>query len=292
MAWRFIMVEGVRASFRVTTSKFGNTWVGIDGDVADAYDMLKSLQRAIEEECDRAEAGVLFSGGLDSTVLAKLASARCQIRLYTIGVPECHDLKVAEETASDLDMRWEGILLDRRDIMRALPRISKIIGTDNPMVLSFEMPLYVVSAKAKERLLISGQGADELFGGYARYARMSETELALSLDQDLKGLLTVGMERERKLADHFGKIIRHPYLHRAVVELAQQLPMSERIHDGENKKVLRDVATLLQLGTVAVRPKKAAQYGSGIMREMRSEAKERGIPLADLASSLCLEETL
>jgi asparagine synthase (glutamine-hydrolysing) len=260
--------------------------------VADADNMLKVLEGAVKEECDEAEAGVLFSGGLDSTVLAKLASTWCQVRLYTIGMPESHDLKVAEETASDLDMRWEGILLDRRDILRALPRISEIIGTDNPLVLSFEMPLYIVSAMAKERLLISGQGADELFGGYARYARMSEAELSLNLDQDLKSLLTVGMERERKIADAFGKDIRHPYLHRAVVEMAQHLPMSELIRDGERKKVLRDVATLLHLGPVAARPKKAAQYGSGVMRQMRSEAKERGIPISDLASSLRREETL
>jgi asparagine synthase (glutamine-hydrolysing) len=260
--------------------------------VANAEEMLKVLERAVGEECDEAEAGILFSGGLDSTVLAKLASARCQVMLYTIGVPGSHDLKVAEETASDLDMRWEGILLDRRDILSALPGISEIIGTDNPLVLSFEMPLYLVSAKAKERLLISGQGADELFGGYARYARMSEAELTLSLDQDLRGLLTVGMERERRLAEHFGKVIRHPYLHRAVVEMAQNLPMSERIHEGERKKVLREVATLLQLGPVSVRPKKAAQYGSGVMREMKSEAKERGVPLSDLVSSLRREETL
>jgi len=260
--------------------------------MAGAEDMLKVLERAVGEECDEAEVGVLFSGGLDSTVLARLASARCQVLLYTIGVPESHDLKVAEETASDLDMPWEGILLDRKDILSALPRISDIIGTDNPLVLSFEMPLYIVSAKAKERLLISGQGADELFGGYARYARMSEAELALSMDHDLKGLLTVGMERERRLAEHFGKVIRHPYLHRVVVEMAQHLPMSERIHEGERKKVLRDVATLLQLGPVAARPKKAAQYGSGVMREMKSEAMRRGVPLADLASSLRREETL
>ena len=125
--------------------------------MAGAEDMLKVLERAVGEECDEAEVGVLFSGGLDSTVLARLASARCQVQLYTIGVPESHDLKVAEETASDLDMPWEGILLDRKDILGALPRISEIIGTDNPLVLSFEMPLYIVSAKAKEHLLISGQ---------------------------------------------------------------------------------------------------------------------------------------
>jgi asparagine synthase (glutamine-hydrolysing) len=260
--------------------------------VPDAEGLLTALTRAVREDCDQVEVGVLFSGGLDSTVLAKLASDLSHVRLYTIGLPGSHDLVIAEQTASDLGLEWEGIVLDRGQVMEALPHLSAILDTESPLVLSFEMPLYVVASKATEHLLISGQGADELFGGYARYARMSEEELIASLDQDLQGLLTVGAERERRLAGHFGKVIRHPYLHREVVDFAQLLPMSERIHQGERKKVLRDVASLLELGPVISRPKKAAQYGSGVMKEMKAEAKQRGVPLAGLVGSLRQGETL
>jgi asparagine synthase (glutamine-hydrolysing) len=260
--------------------------------VPDTEGLLAALRRAVREECEESEVGVLFSGGLDSTVLAKLASFTCHVRLYTIGMPASHDLVVARETANDLGLEWEGIVLGSSDIKEALPILSSILDTESPLVLSFEMPLYEVAKRAKERLLISGQGADELFGGYARYAMMDERELRANLDEDLKCLQMVGAERERRLAEHFGKVIRHPFLHLGVVEFAQALPASECIRDGERKKILRDVASLLALGPVVSRPKKAAQYGSGVMKEMKAEARRRGVPLGGLVASLRNSETL
>jgi asparagine synthase (glutamine-hydrolysing) len=260
--------------------------------VPGAEGLLTALRNAMREDCDEPEIGVLFSGGLDSTVLAKLASSLVQVSLYTIGMPASHDLVVAEETASDLGLEWEGIVLESSQIMEALPRLASTLETESPLVLSFEMPLYMVARHAKEHLLISGQGADELFGGYARYVRMSEQELRASLSEDLKGLQVVGTERERRLASHFGKVIRHPFLHRDVVEFAQVLPISECIDQGERKKILREVAALLDLGPVVSRPKKAAQYGSGVMKEMKAEAKRRDVPLSGLVAALRQGETL
>lgn len=260
--------------------------------MSDAEGLLIALRKAVAEACEGQEVGVLFSGGLDSTVLARLVSFDGRVRLYTIGMLDSHDLVVSKETASDLGLEWEGMVLEPKDVMEALPRLSSMIETESPLVLSFEMPLYLVAARAKERILISGQGADELFGGYARYAMMGEDELRANLDKDLEGLQLVGAERERRIAAHFGKVIRHPFLHRDVVELARALPASECIRDGERKKILRDVAALLDLGPVVSRPKKAAQYGSGVMKEMKAEARRRGVPLSGLVASLRASETL
>jgi asparagine synthase (glutamine-hydrolysing) len=105
-------------------------------------------------------------------------------------------------------------------------------------------------------------------------------------------LQVMGTEREWRLASHFGKVIRHPFLHRDVVEFAQVLPISECIDQGERKKILREVAALLDLGPVVSRPKKAAQYGSGVMKEMKAEAKRRDVPLSGLVAALRQGETL
>ncbi len=260
--------------------------------VPDAEGLLAVLRRAVREECDEPAVGILFSGGLDSTVLARLAAGICHVRLYTIGTPSSHDLRVAKETATDLGLEWEGIVLSPSSIIEALPSLSSIIGTDSPLVLSFEMPLYFVAGVAKERLLVSGQGADELFGGYARYARMGDQELRESLDKDLRELQRTGATRERELARHFGKKVHHPFLNREVVSYARSLALSQCVVDGERKKVLREVATLLDLGLVSSRPKKAAQYGSGVMKEMKAEARRRGVPLAGLVPDLRHGETL
>jgi asparagine synthase (glutamine-hydrolysing) len=260
--------------------------------VSHSEDLLLALRTAVKEDCDEAQVGILFSGGLDSTILAMLAAEMTRVRLYTIGVPGAHDLSVSEVTARSMGLDWVPIELDRERILSSLPAMSSILGTENSLVLSFEMPLFIVAQRSDERLLISGQGADELFGGYARYARMGEEELRNSLDADMEGLLTVGSAREKALARHFGKEIRHPYLHHAVLQAAKGIPVTELVRDGERKRVLRAVATILGLEDAASRPKKAAQYGSGVMREMKAEARRRKVPLGQLVPSLRESETL
>lgn len=248
--------------------------------------LLRSLRKAVNEDCRDAHVGVLFSGGLDSAVLARLASEVAEVRLYTIGLPGSADLTTAALSSSEMRLEWCPIELSHEEVIAALPPLSSILGTDDPLVLSFEVPLHVVAQKAVERLLLSGQGADELFGGYARYAGMEEEELRRNLDADLEGLLAVGSAREKRLAGHFGKEIRHPYLNHHVLEVAKGIPVAELVMEGERKLVLRRVASLLGLEKEAARPKKAAQYGSGVMKAMKTEARRRKVPLAKLVSSI------
>jgi asparagine synthase (glutamine-hydrolysing) len=254
--------------------------------------LLAALRSAVEGQCEGREAGILFSGGLDSAVIAKLASERVRARLYTIGMAGSHDLAVGERTAEGMGLEWQGIVLTRERVLRSLTRLADIIRTESPLVLSFEMPLLIVAEEAEEDLLLSGQGADELFGGYARYASMGQDELSASLASDLDALLTVGARRERDLAAHFGKTIRHPFLHEGVVRAAESIPLPERVGGSERKRVLRDAARLLGLDKAASRPKKAAQYGSGVMKAMRAEAQRRGVPLSELVQELRDCETL
>lgn len=255
-------------------------------DVQCAEMLLRALRNAVQEDCPEERVGILFSGGLDSAVLARLASEVAEVRLYTIGLPGSADLATAGLSSTEMRLEWCRIELRNEEVIAALPPLSSIIGTDNPLVLSFEMPLHVVAQRAEERLLLSGQGADEIFGGYARYAGMGEKELRRTLDSDLEGLITTGSARERRLAGHFGKEIRHPYLNHHVLEAAKGMPVSELVREGERKLVLRRVAALLGLEKEAARPKKAAQYGTGVMKAMKAEARRRQVPLAELVSSI------
>lgn len=238
------------------------------------------------EMCSGNEAAILFSGGLDSTVVARLASQACRVELYTVGVKGAHDLVIGEKAGKELDLHWVPIVLTEPEIIGALPELAKTIGTENPLTLSFELPLWIGASHVRERLILTGQGADELFGGYARYLRMTPDELATNMANDQETLLRVGIERENRIASRFQKESKYPFLHPSVVNLARTFPKEDFINGEERKVVLRHVATLLGLHAAASRPKKAAQYGSGIMKVMKGEAKRRGIELGRLVPAL------
>ncbi|MFA5312006.1 MAG: asparagine synthase C-terminal domain-containing protein [Methanomassiliicoccales archaeon] len=234
------------------------------------------------------EVGVLFSGGVDSCVIAELARRRSRTTLYTIGVKGSHDMTVAEATAKRFGLEWAGTEVREDDIREAVTGIQAVLGAIGPLAISFEMPLYFIARDSKERSLANGQGADEMFGGYARYGTMDARTRREEMAKDVTNLVSSGSANERSLASHFGKTMVHLYLDRRVIDAAAALPDDLLINDGITKVALREVARSLGLIEEAERRKKAAQYGSGVMRMMRSMAKHDGMELRDWVRSLDL----
>jgi asparagine synthase (glutamine-hydrolysing) len=242
-------------------------------------EILNALVLAVNEQATNKEFALLFSGGLDSSILARIARTCSSPRLYTVGIEGAHDLRVAERTAKTLDIPWVGIVVDEGEVISEIASLSRLISTDNALIISFEMPLYFVAKTAEETLLMSGQGADEIFGGYARYLTMSCRELEVNMRKDLVELMSIGVSREDRIAESFGKHLNRPFLHSTVLKALEGIPTMEHIHNGVRKVLLREVGAQLGLGDVALREKKAAQYGSGIMKTIRSAAKRRSMTL-------------
>ncbi|MEM2979617.1 MAG: asparagine synthase C-terminal domain-containing protein [Methanomassiliicoccales archaeon] len=80
----------------------------------------------------------------------------------------------------------------------------------------------------------------------------------------------------------FHKEIVHPYLDEKFLDFVLQIPIDERMRNGVRKGLLREVARRLGLGEIASLDKKAAQYGSGIMKTMKKAARKRKIHLKEL----------
>jgi asparagine synthase (glutamine-hydrolysing) len=254
--------------------------------VNDIDRLLAALESTADNMLGGPEIGVLFSGGIDSCVIAELTRRRTKATLYTIGVKGSHDMVVAEKTAKRLELEWIGTEIDEVDIREAIEGIQKILGNIGPLTISFEMPLYFIAKISKQNVLTSGQGADEMFGGYARYETMDTEVRRTEMRKDIENLLTIGSPMERRLAGHFGKTIVHPFLDQNVIDVALSLPSDLIVNDGVRKVALRGAARSLGLIEEADRKKKAAQYGSGVMHMMKSMAKHDGLELRDWVASL------
>ncbi|MBP7087639.1 MAG: asparagine synthase, partial [Methanomassiliicoccales archaeon] len=191
-----------------------------------------------------------------------------------------HDLDAAGKVAEELGLPWEPILMDDGMLCGAIAYLRDRMGVTDPVTVSFEVPLYLICTKVPERVLLSGQGADELFGGYARYASMSLAELDEARAADVQRLLFEGFLREVRLAQGLGKTLVCPYLDLNVIEAALCIPPGELFGKLGNKQPLRLIAREMGLSS-AEAPKKAAQYGSGIMKAMKRMAAAKGVGLGE-----------
>jgi asparagine synthase (glutamine-hydrolysing) len=244
--------------------------VGVVDPDPPASDLAAAIKTAVLLRRDGAV--VALSGGVDSALVAALAGRECVVA----GVEGSHDLRRAREVAQELDLSLEEAVIDPGRIEDALTEVLAVIPRADPVDGSIAATLYFVAEWAKDHgyeRILAGQGADELFGGYARYL---ETEtLGQDLDRDFLGL-PAQAARDQAVAGLFGALFSLPYLDVRVVRAARGIPPEEKVRGGVRKKPLREVAARHLPAEIAHREKKAMQYGSGMMREMKRLARRRG----------------
>jgi asparagine synthase (glutamine-hydrolysing) len=145
---------------------------GADGDLIDALDSV--LADAVES-CRIADVpvGVLLSGGVDSSTVAALMqrTASERVEAFTIGFQEewRDESRYAAAVAEHLGLKHHVLQLSAADAAAIIPRLPTYY--DEPFADSSAIPSFAVAELARARLpvCLSGEGGDELFGGYARY---------------------------------------------------------------------------------------------------------------------------
>jgi asparagine synthase (glutamine-hydrolysing) len=117
--------------------------------------------------------GVFLSGGLDSSAIAALTQrvSSTPVETFAVGYsePEFSELNYARRVASALGTHHHEVLVGMDDFFSALPKL--IWQEDEPMAWPSSVPLYFVSrlAAQKVKVVLTGEGSDELFAGYERY---------------------------------------------------------------------------------------------------------------------------
>jgi asparagine synthase (glutamine-hydrolysing) len=166
---------------------------------ADAAEELLSLYRGAVARhlLSDVPVGILLSGGIDSGLLLALMNEhRTSWQAYTAGFGttfEDDELAEAAESAAILNARHVPVQLHQRDFEQALPRI--VAALEEPIASSSVVPMYFLSARARQdvKVVIIGQGPDELFGGYKRHLGVHYGQAWRRLPGALRSLIGTGI---------------------------------------------------------------------------------------------------
>ena len=246
-----------------------------------AKTLLDVLEGSVVEALRGDEsAAVAYSGGIDSALIVELASRHSSVVRYTCGTAGSRDL--ADAVAHQGQSTSTVIEIDDATVKRLCATAVKVLGDHAPVPISYTVPVLAVTEAAKERVVLVGSGADELFAGYAKYSGMADPAAQMNKDLD-KMLSELGL-LNRHLAPT-GKRVEAPFVGSAVVRLADTIPLDSKIGPAGRKLVLREAARSLGLAAHD-RPKRAAQYSSGVLKAMERMAKRDGKTLGEWTAGL------
>lgn len=265
-------------------------------------DLVDGISRRLEKSVERLsedETGLIFSAGIDSTLIGIIASKHSKIKGYSVGVDSSKDLEYAAN--SRLPFNVERIDLTIELLAEILPDVLKTVGEPNPLKTSVAIPFHLATRKASKdgyKTMLCGQGADEMFGGYNRYvdtlAKEGYEKLEKDMTRDVDNIHEDQLQYDIRVSRANGIELRFPFLEQELVEYVRDVSIRDkvRIIDGESeyacvdereglrivrKFILRKVAEMHDVPSGIInRSKKAAQYGSGSYRLLEALARRNG----------------
>ena len=193
----------------------------------------ETLVRAVRRNLDAVvPVGIMLSGGVDSSIVAAIAAHLAgqqgrRLPSFAVGMAGSSDLAAARLVAEHVGTEHHELVYTAEDAIALVPQIIGELESFDPTLVHSAVPHHLVAALSAEqvKVVLAGEGADELFAGYAHYER-HDTGRALHEDllDTLEGMHIGGLQRVDRVAAAYGIEPRLPFLDLDFVELALALP--------------------------------------------------------------------
>jgi len=224
-------------------------------------DEIGELKEIMAETIPEADA-LLFSGGLDSSILALLYSPRC----FTVGLEDSSDLMYSKRLASFLSLEHHVKVFTLEDALEILPEVIKILKTFD-LALPNDVAIYLGLRSAKDhgvKKMMTGDGGDELFAGYNYMLKIKD------LGEYIKWISTRMSFSSSVLGRALGIRIEQPFLDKKLLKFAISLDDGLKIREENGitwgKWIMRKTFEDRLPSHIAWREKVPIEQGSGASR--------------------------
>lgn len=246
-----------------------------DGDLADL--IVESVRQQIPEEVPW---GCMLSGGVDSSLIAAVASEISgPIRTFTCGTETSPDLHAAQLVSEIVGSEHTEVVVGTSDVAELVHEVVRCTTSFEPWTVTAGVSTYLTARMASDagiKVLLSGEGADELFAGYDEFQAIDPAFLKATLHQyqmDLGATECLRLDRATMANSVEARV---PYLSTSIIRFSRLMragDLSTLDPTSTRKATLRSVAEHWLPVEIAYRAKEEFAVGSGVsglIREMAS----------------------
>lgn len=233
-----------------------------------------ALERAVDRRLmSDVDVGVFLSGGLDSSIIAALVRRRVpNLHSFSVGIEGSPDLVAARRVAEHLGTIHHEHVFDADEVTGALPEIVHHLESFDRDLVRSAVPTYFVARLASQwvKVIMTGEGADELFGGYRYHRRYRRPDaLRRELERSVRSLHDSNLQRVDRMTMAHSIEGRVPFLDLDVVEAAEQIPADLKVRRTSGsvveKWILRLAVDDLLPADIVWRGKQQFDEGSGLV---------------------------
>ncbi|WP_100183340.1 asparagine synthase C-terminal domain-containing protein [Candidatus Nitrosotenuis aquarius] len=240
--------------------------------------LLEKIKSAITQTVPSKKIGIAFSGGVDSTLIAKLCNImNYDVTLLTIGFADSHDIKFAKQVNEFLKLPHHVLEINPDEFDSISKKINTTINTDNLSWNENSIAFYHVSKLAQSLgldMVVTANGIDELFCGYNGYRdaiKQGNDAVMVLMDAKLDNEINM-MRAINQICFEFGVKIVQPLLSEDFIKFAKTIPIDQKItdeNDLQRKHIIRKLAIEVGVPDLSANArKKALQYGSMIHKAL------------------------
>jgi asparagine synthase (glutamine-hydrolysing) len=243
---------------------------------------LKEIRRTLEHTVTKrlmsdVPLGAFLSGGLDSSLIAALARRHMdELHTFSVGLEGSRDLEAARIVAQHLDTIHHEYILTPAEILSTLPQIIYYLESYDQDLVRSGIPCYFTARLASEnvKVILTGEGADELFAGYTYYKEIGHRgSLHSELRRSVASLHNINLQRVDRMTMAHAIEGRVPFLDLQMIRLGQLIPAEMKLAGSPpvEKWILRKAFEDLLPPEIIWRQKEQFDEGSGTADLMNAE---------------------
>jgi asparagine synthase (glutamine-hydrolysing) len=196
----------------------------------------KTLIEAVAKRIDSTdrELGFFLSGGLDSSLVVGIATRICGLkrpRTFSIGMVGSPDLAFAREVSEFLDTDHTEVFFTADEAVDAIPKVIRALETYDITTIRASIPSYLlakyINTHTKIRVIMNGDGSDELFGGYLYFNNApNDQAFQAECERLLNDIHTFDVLRSDRSISANGLEARTPFLDKQFVSVVRSIQPS------------------------------------------------------------------